>query len=165
MDSDGIPAGNGDVPPYVEDRKAREEAIKAAMLGCAICGARVRVPPAGDPFSDGPYRGRYLCADDWTLYYAEHPEHLADRATVEYVKKEAERIKLGRITADAEIVFEEGGSRAFLMNSGTIILRLEKSETLSSDEYDFERFGLLMRALQAVGKAAVPGFEFPPKAL
>lgn len=155
--------GTEDMEEFFESRESRDAAVQAAMLGCAICGGMVRVPPAGDPFSGGPWRGRYLCQDDWTLYYSEHPEHLADQATVNYIKREAEKIKLERATKDAEILFKEGESMVFLTSSGTIAFRLEKSDSMASEEYDPARFELLVRALQAVDQAAVPGYTFAAK--
>lgn len=145
---------------FFESRESREAATRAALLGCAQCDAPVRIPPAGDPFSGGPWRGRYLCASCWTLYYAEHPEHLADRATVEYIRKEAARIKLERATRDAEVLFKEGQSRVVLTNNGTVVFKLEKPEHMDGEEYDFARFELLVRAMKAVHDAAVPGFVF-----
>lgn len=142
-----------------EERDLKAEAVQAAMLGCAQCGDRLRVPPAGDPFSGGPWRGRYLCADCWTLYYSEHPEHLADQPTVEFVRKEAEEIRLKRATKDAEIVFEEGKSRAYLTSNGTVAFQIERHEGLAVLEFDVNRFRLLVLAIRSIDQAAIPGFS------
>ena len=147
---------------YFEDRESRELAIKAAMLGCAICGAPVRVPPAGDPFSSGPWRGRFLCADCWVLYYSEHTEHLADQATVTFIKKEAERIRLERASQGAEVIFQEGASSVVLTSNGTLAFNLERTEGRAPEEYDTARFELLLRALEAVHQAGVAGFSLKP---
>jgi len=68
--------------------------VAAANLGCGICGGTIVDPvDGGDPFSGGPYQGRYWCASCWTLYYAEHPEHLADESTKKFIALEAAEIR------------------------------------------------------------------------
>lgn len=80
------------------DPKEYQARVRAAKLGCGVCGAALhrRESPAGDPFSTGGYKGRYWCSDCWTLWYDEHPEHLADDESRQYIAKEAERIRSDR---------------------------------------------------------------------
>lgn len=139
-----------------------EVKMTAVRQGCAQCEGEIAVSPsgpAGDPFSSGPWRGRYLCGSCWTLYYSEHPEHLADKATFEFMKKEAEGIRLARATKGAELIFEEGKSRAYLTSSGTVAFQIERHEGLAMEEFDTDRFRILALAMQAVDKAAIPGFS------
>lgn len=132
--------------------KARDAAAK---LGCAQCQGPIRVPPAGDPFSQGPYRGRYLCADCWTLYWDEHPEDLADDASRQYVREEAKQIRLKR---GAEVLYEEGQNRVYLSNRGTLVFDIRSAVQTAENEFDPERFQLLVRAVKAVS-GKVPGYQ------
>lgn len=86
MKEKGIP-----VDPKVFTRR-----IHAARRGCGGCGTKISMPPAGDPFSAGTHKDRYWCPDCWTLYYDEHPEHLADQETRLFVSKEALKIRQAR---------------------------------------------------------------------
>ena len=127
----------------------------AARLGCPQCQGPIRMPPAGDPFSQGPNRGRYLCADCWTLYWDEHPEDLADDKSREYVREEAKQIRLKR---GAEVLYEEGQSRVYLSSRGTIVFDIRSAVKTAENEFDPERFQMLVRAVKAVdGK--VPGYQ------
>jgi len=127
----------------------------AARLGCPQCQGPIRVPPAGDPFSQGPNRGRYLCAECWTLYWDEHPEDLADEESRQYVREEAKQIRLKR---GAELLFEEGRNRVYLSNRGTLVFDIKSAVPTAENEYDPERFQLLARALRAIS-GKVPGYQ------
>lgn len=143
---------------YFETPESRAFALKAAKLGCAQCGAQIRIPPSGDPFSAGPCVGRYWCNSCWDVFYSEHPEHLADEESVEYVNRMARQVRIDRAMKESEVLFREGENVAILTSNGTLMLRLEKSSGMAGDEFDPDRFSLLMRALQAVERAAVPGY-------
>lgn len=138
-----------------EDPRAYMTRIFAARMGCAQCGAAVRVPPAGDPFSEGPYRGRYWCAECWTLYWDEHPDHLADQESRQYVAEEAKQIRLKR---GAQVLFEEGQSRVYLSKNGRLIFDIRSAREHAHNEYDVERFKALARAVKAI-EGKVPGYE------
>jgi hypothetical protein len=126
--------------------------IACAKKGCAMCGGLVRNPPAGDPFSEGPYKGRYFCAECWTLFWDEHPSHLADEESRRYVAEEARQIRLRR---GAEILYEEAQARVYLSPRGTLIFDIRSAGTLEPNEFDPSRFQTMMRALQAIsGKVA-----------
>jgi len=153
------------LPP--DDPKTYIVRVNAGKLGCPICHGAIRCPagraPAGDPFSAGPYQGRYWCADCWTLYYDEHTEHLADADTREFVSDEAKKIRLDRLRQGAEMIYEDGENRAFLTERGTILFDLKSSVPLQPSEFDPERFAALLKAVQAV-KGKVPGYEAVPAA-
>jgi|FLYN01.1.fsa_nt_gi hypothetical protein len=139
-------------------------AINAARRGCALCGGKVRLPPAGPPFPQGPYVGRYWCSECWILYWDEHPEELSDEESRNHVALQARKIRIRRAHEErvrrmqgvdlggAEILFEEGEHRAFLTSRGTVVFSLgyPPGATLAPDEYDRERLALLGRALRAV---------------
>lgn len=148
-------------PPF-EDPKAYIRRVNAAKLGCSICGAPPkRLPPAGDPFPSGPYQGRYWCGDCWTLYYDEHTEHLSDADTRQYVAEEAKKIRFDRLRNGAELVYEDGESRVFLTERGTMLFDIQSTVALQPTEFDPERFIALMKAIQAV-RGKVPGYEAVP---
>lgn len=151
----------------LDDPKTPLIKINAAKRGCGICEAPVKVPqsgiPAGDPFQGGPYQGRYWCGDCWTLYYNEHPEHLADADTIEFIADEAKKIRLDRLRNGAEMIYEDGENRAFLTERGTILFDLPTAVPLQSMEFDPERFMAMMKAIHAV-KGKVPGYEAVPAA-
>lgn len=130
----------------------------AAALGCGICGGVIVDPiNGGDPFSAGPYQGRYWCDQDWTLYYDEHPEHLADEATKRYVKAEAEQIRKNR---GWELLYEEGENRVYLTERGTLLFRLSAREGYGAGEYHPDDFQMLLRALSEVDRKGISGFTF-----
>lgn len=145
-----------------EDPKVYAAKVEAAALGCAECKGSIKSPPVGDPFSSGPYRGRYLCPDCWTLVYADHPEHLADAASVAYCKREADRIRTERAAKLGEILYQEGGSRAVLTQRGTLLLHLEGPPGYLPTEFDADRFALLLRALKEVDLKNIQGFSIKP---
>lgn len=153
------------LPP--DDPKTYILRVNAGKLGCAICHGVIRVPagraPAGDPFQAPPYQGRYWCADCWTLYYDEHPKHLTDAETREFIADEAKKIRLDRLRNGAEIIYEDGENRAFLTERGTILFDLHSAVTLQPMEFDPERLNALIKALGAV-KGKVPGYETVPAA-
>jgi hypothetical protein len=142
-----------------EDPKAYAAKVEAAKLGCAECKASVKNPPVGDPFSSGPYRGRYLCSDCWTIVYAEHPEMLADPESVSFCKREAERIKTERAAKAGEVLYEEGPSRAVLTARGTLLLHLEVTPGHLGAEFDPDRYALLLRALKQVDTMNIVGYS------
>lgn len=130
----------------------------AASLGCGICGGAIVDPiNGGDPFSGGPYIGRYWCADCHTLYYSEHPEHLADDATKRFVAAEAAEIRKGR---GWELLYEEGGNKVYLTKRGTVLLRLEPREGYGAGEYHPEDFQLLARIFTEIDRKGIAGFMF-----
>lgn len=136
--------------------------INAARLGCGQCRAAVRIPPAGPPFSSGPWRGRYLCADCWTLYWADHPEDLADQETYEYVTEQAREIRRKRESKiffeGAEVLYEDGQNRVFLSKRGTLLFDIRSTVEMGPQEYDPERFQSLVKAIKAVS-GKVPGYQ------
>lgn len=141
-----------------EDFAAAARAMTAARKGCAECGGPVRVPPAGDPFSTGPFIGRYRCADCWTLYWAQHPDDLADEETYEYVCDQAAQIQVKR---GSEILFQDGANRVYLSYRGTLVFDIRPSAEHAQNEYDPDRFNELVRAIKAVsGKVA--GYSLEP---
>lgn len=141
-----------------DDPKSFIIRVNAAKLGCAICKAPIRVPPAGDPFPGGPYQGRYWCPDCWTIYYDQHPEHLADLESRQYVAEEAKAIKLARLRKGAEIIYEQGENRVLLTERGTVLFDIQSTVALQPCEFDPERFGALLKALDGI-KGKVPGYE------
>lgn len=149
--------------PLVDAAQAFMVRVNAARLGCAQCSNPVRVPPAGDPFSGGPWRGRYLCAQCWVLYWDDHPEHLADVETRLYVAEESRQIRLKRIAEKAQLVFEQAGSRVFLTPRGTLFFDIRPTGGHGLEEYDPERFKALARAVLGVN-GKVPGYELAPSA-
>lgn len=141
-------------PPHLQPWNPPQEAvppawIMAAKRGCALCLGRLRVPPAGPPFSQGPNVGRYLCADCWTLYWNEHPEHLADEETRRYVADEARRITLRR---QAAVLFEEEGGRAYRTTRGTVVFEIKCPDGMAPNEFDAARLEVLAKAVEAVTK-------------
>lgn len=142
-----------------EDPKVYQAKVDAAKLGCAECGGKIKSPPVGDPFSSGPYRGRYLCPDCWTIVYADHPEQLADAESVAYCKREAERIKTERAAKLGETLYQEGQSRAVLTARGTLLLHLEVAPGHLTTEFDPDRFALLLRALREVDSKNISGYS------
>lgn len=145
--------------PIHEDAAEYRFKCEAAREGCALCKAPIRNPPVGPPFSSGPNRGRYFCMDCWTIYWSEHPGDLADPESVAYCKQEAEDIKLRRIVSSGELIFSEGDSRVVLTPRGLIAIHLEKKPGHSMGEYGPERFGLLLRAIQAVADKNIVGYQ------
>lgn len=144
--------------------------IEVAKLGCPKCGGEIKYPPsplggvsercpAGDPFSKGEYKGRYLCSDCWIIIYSEHPEQLADQVTVAYCTREAERIKTERAAKAQEVLYQEGGSRAVLTARGTLLLHLEATPGHLATEFDPDRFALLLRALKEVDTKNIQGYS------
>jgi hypothetical protein len=132
-----------------EDAKAFMMRLQAARMGCSLCNAAVRVPPSGDPFSKGPHIGRYWCVDCWTLYWDEHPEHLADDESRTYVREDAKRIRVRR---GSRLVYEEGENKVYKTSKGTLVFDFRTSSALALNEYDPARLQILTRALEAIAK-------------
>lgn len=126
--------------------------VMAAKKGCAQCCGRVRVPPAGPPFSAGPNVGRYLCADCWTLYYAEHPEHLADEDTKKYIAEEVRRINLRR---QASVLYEEGKNKVYMSARKTLVFEIHGNPELAPLEFDAAKLAWFTKALAAL-QAKIP---------
>jgi hypothetical protein len=148
------------LPP--DDPKTYIRRVNAAKLGCAICQAPPRrLPPAGDPFTSGPYQGRYWCADCWTLYYNENSEHLADADTKQYVEEEAKKIRLDRLRNGAEMIYEDGENRVFLTERGTVLFDIQSATPLQAMEFDADRYAGFIKAMNAI-KGKVPGYEAVP---
>lgn len=133
--------------------------MAAARKGCCDCGATIPVPPAGRPFRSGEHCGAYRCMDCWKVYWASHPEDLADPESVEFCRKEASRIRSGRISVGAEDLFKMGDSKAVLTDRGTILFSIDRPAGLAESEFDPERFWMLVQAIRAVEKSGVPGFS------
>jgi hypothetical protein len=135
--------------------------IEAAALGCGLCGGHVQTPSkmSSDPFSQGPYRGRYWCHDCWALYWDEHPECLADSASRRYNAEEATRIRKGR---HWEILFEDGENHVYLTERGTIIILLEPKEGFGVGEYHPEQFQTLLRMIRELDQKQIYGFTLMP---
>lgn len=143
-----------------EDPKEFAAKCAAAELGCAECSGKIKTPPEGGaPFSSGPWRGRYLCADCWTIFYAEHPEHLADQESIDYCRREAEQIKSDRAAKKGEILHQEGPNKVVLTHRGTILFHLEPDPGQLRMEFDAERFALLLRCLQMIDSKNIVGFS------
>lgn len=138
-----------------EDPRAFIRRVEAARLGCGQCGSAIKERPAGDPFSGGPYRGRYWCPDCWTLYYDQHQEHFADAESRSYNHEEAIRIREKRAS---EVLYKDGDNRVYLTERGTIMFELKSSVPLAPNEFDPERFAGLLKSLQAIA-GKVPGYE------
>lgn len=144
------------------DPAAEAAAMAAARLGCAQCGAPLKLPPSGDPFSSGPHKGRYLCADCWTLRWADDPRDLADERSRAYVAEEARRIRAARaqeararesgvaLGRGSEVLHEDGGNKAFLTEHGMVYLSLACEPGRSPDEFGPERWRALAAAVAAV---------------
>ena len=130
-----------------EDPRVFMVKLQAARMGCVLCGAAVRVPPAGDPFVQGPYIGRYWCTDCWTLFLDEHPNDLADDDSRKYVTEESRRIRLKR---GSEVLYEEGDNRVYKTSKGNIVFDFRTSKELPQNEYDLKRFAVLIRAIKAM---------------
>lgn len=130
----------------------------AAALGCGACGGAIVDPiNGGDPFSGGPYQGRYLCQACWTCFYDEHPDYLADDASRRYVAAEAAAIRKSR---GWELLFEEGDHKVYLTARGTLLIKLAPREGYGAHEYHPEDFQLLLRALAEIDQKGVVGFTF-----
>jgi hypothetical protein len=130
----------------------------AAALGCGICGGSIVDPvEGGDPFSAGPYLGRYWCSSCWTIYYSEHPEHLADDATRRLIGMEAAAIRKGR---GWELVYEEGENKVYFTERGTLLLKLAPREGYGAGEYHPEDFQLLARIFAEIDRKGFAGFTF-----
>lgn len=136
-----------------EDPKTYMARLHAARLGCGICGGAVRTPPAGDPFSKGPYIGRFWCGSCWTLYWDENPGHLADEESRQYVAHEAKRIRLSR---GSIVLFEEGEDRVYKTSKGTVVFDFRTSKELGLNEYDPVRLGILLKALKSIESQVSP---------
>lgn len=148
-----------------ERRRIEEErsyAIHAAKLGCGKCQApipwfKAGLPPAGGPFLSGQYKGRFWCNSCWTLYWDSHPEDLADEASRDVISQEAAAIRVSR---DSETLYnDDEGSRVFLTPRGTVVISLALSSGCAPNEFDADRFQILLRALQALDASRIPGFS------
>ncbi len=146
--------------------------LNAASFGCGICGGAIQSgrrcgmcqgqnpPPSGDPFQDGPYRGRYWCSDCWSVYWSEHPEHLADEATRQFVAQEAARIRNER---GQELLHQEGENRVYLTGRGSIIIMLQPMEGFGLWEFHPDQYQALLRAMRELDRKEIPGFRMNPE--
>lgn len=144
---------------FYEDPKVYKAKMESARKGCCECRGPVRMPPCGDPFPAGPYKGLYRCADCWTIFWSEHPEDLADPESIEYCRAEARRIRAERIQKGAELVYARGEVRAFLSERGTLVLDLPRGIGQADFEFDPERFQALLELVRAVEAERIPGFS------
>jgi hypothetical protein len=87
--------------------------------------------------------------DCWTLYWDEHPEHLADEESRVYVREQAKRIRVRR---GSKLVYENGNDRVFVTSKGTLFFDFRTSGSLAPNEYDPARLEVLKKALEAIGK-------------
>jgi len=126
--------------------------VMAAKKGCAQCCGRLRIPPAGPPFSGGPNVGRYLCADCWTLYYTEHTEHLADEDTKKFIAEEARKIFLRR---QASVLYEDGPNKVYMSARGTMVFETHMDGNLAPLEFDARKLAWFMKAIAAL-QAKIP---------
>lgn len=144
------------------DSPAYAANVAAAALGCGICGAEIVLPEAhgiSDPFSQGPYRGRYWCMNCWVVYWDEHPEHLADAASRRYVAEEARQIRKSR---GWELLFEEGENKVYLTERGTVIIMLEPMDGFGVGEYHPDQFQTLLRMIKELDQKKITGFTLSP---
>lgn len=131
--------------------------VMAAKKGCALCCGRIRVPPAGPPFQAGPYVGRYLCADCWTLYYEKNPGDLSDEDTKKFVSEESKRIGLRR---QASVVYEDGPNRVYVSARKTLVFEIHLNPDLAPLEFDAAKLAWLIKALIVLQtKPPAEGFE------
>jgi len=131
--------------------------VMAAKKGCALCCGRIRVPPAGPPFQTGPYIGRYLCSDCWTLYYEKNPGDLADEDTKKFVVEEARRISLRR---QASVIYEDGPNKVYVSARKTLVFEIHLNPDLAPLEFDAAKLAWFVKALVALQtKIPAEGFE------
>ena len=157
--SEGGPDGpyepRAEIPAKVESATILKMRQDAAALGCGSCRGEVKSHPRSNPFLTGPWRGRYLCMECWTLYWAEHPEDLSDQDTKDLVLEESKKIRLKR---ENEILYEEGQNRVYLSPRGTLIFDIHTAVETGPNEFDPERFQSLIRAIRGIS-GKVPGYE------
>lgn len=128
-------------------------------VSCAQCGEKMTRDPATVPFQTGQYKGGFFCRECWILYWDEHPEILADAASRQWVKSEARAIRVRRVGEGSELLFEEGGNRAYLTGRGTVLVDLQRLPFGGPDEYDGDRFKILLKMAKAFQEKQVPGYE------
>jgi hypothetical protein len=134
-------------------------------VSCAQCGSRMTRDPSTVPFRVGPFKGGFLCRECWILYWDDRPELLADVKSRQWVSGQAREIRLKRVGDGSELLFEDGESRAFLTDRGTVLVDLKRLPFGGPDEYDGERFKILLKMAKAFQEKLVPGYEGdPPKA-
>ena len=129
----------------------------AARKYCCECNAEL-AKLFGEPFGSGPNQGRYRCGSCWTLYWADHPECLADDASRRLVAEEAKALQPER--KGLEVLFKEGDHAVFLTDRGTLLFDIRPSNGMRDGEYDPERFALLTRALQTIDTKDIQGYQF-----
>ena len=112
--------------------------------------------PSGDPFQDGPYRGRYWCSSCWVIYWSERPENLADEESRKFVANEAADIKRER---GQELLHEEGENKVYLTARGSIIIMLQPVEGFGLWEFHPDQFQALVRAIRELDRKEIPGFR------
>lgn len=148
-----------------ERRKIQEErdyAVAAARKGCGKCEAPIPwflsgQPPAGEPFKSGQYKGRFWCRECWILYWDSNPRDLADKEMRDYVAEEAAAIRLRK---NSETLYnDDDGTRVFLTERGTIVVKIALAEGCAPNEFDPGRFATLLRALQAIDASQISGYS------
>lgn len=132
----------------------------ASRKWCPQCNTEI-AKFFGEPFSSGPDQGRYWCLSCWILYWAEHPDCLADDASRRLVADEARLILLER--KGLEVLFKEGDHSIYLTERGTLLFDIKSVPGMRTEEYDPERFQILARALQAVDLKDIEGYQFSAK--
>lgn len=139
--------------------------VLSARKGCPLCGGAIKIQatgePYGDPFLSGSYEGRYWCNPCWVLYWYEHPQFLVDEASRRQIAEEAKLILIDR--KGVEVLFQEGKNRVSLTDRGTLLFEIKAQGDCISEEYDPERFQILIRALQAVDLKEIEGYQFTAK--
>jgi hypothetical protein len=95
------------------------------------------------------------------LHWYEHPQFLVDEASRRQIAEEAKLILLDR--KGLEVLFQEGQNRISLTDRGTLLFEIKPQGDCISEEYDPERFQILIRALQAVDLKEIEGYQFTAK--
>lgn len=127
---------------------------------CAQCGAPVHRKPSSVPFKGGPHQGGFLCQECWILEWAGNPEIAADVPTRQWFAEEAARIRMRR-AGGAQVLYQDGTSKAYLTPRGTVLVDLAKLPFGGPDEYDPGRYRSMLRLFEAVAQK-VPGFALAP---
>jgi hypothetical protein len=93
--------------------------------------------------------------DCWTLYWDEHPEHLADDDSKKYV---AEQARVIRLRKQASVLYQEEQCRVYVSARGTLIFELAADQEHPPHEFDAERFLMLLQAMESIQGKLPSGF-------
>lgn len=94
--------------------------------------------------------------DCWVLYWNEHPGHLADERTRRFISDEAARI---RHEKGRELLHQEGETRVYLTERGSIVIMLEPVEGFGPNEFHPDQYRALVRAMRELDRKEIPGFR------